>query len=425
MEETWLLSLRGMIFKEAPSSKWANIYGGLHMPGSRLASELKPPRRLLLGPGPSNLHPRVIKALTMPLVGHLDPYFLEVMDETTELLRETFRTSNKVTFPISGTGSAGMEAALCNLIEDGDEVLVGVNGLFGERMVDIIQRYGGKCIRVEEEWGIPLSIERIEESLRESDAKLLCLVHVETSSGVVNPVKEVGDLAKKYNVLFLVDAVSSLGGCVLDVDGFGIDVCYSGTQKCLNSPPGLSPITFSEKAMEVIRERKSKVKSWYFDVSMIEKYWSGGSKSRFYHHTAPVNLIYALRESLRILLEQGLENSWKRHREVSETLIEGIEAMGLEMLVEAQRFRAPTLNAVKTPEGVDEAEVRRRLLSIHGIEVGGGLGRLAGKVWRVGLMGLNASQTNVTLLLKALEQELIRQGFNTEPREGAPKPSKG
>ncbi|MEM2122502.1 MAG: alanine--glyoxylate aminotransferase family protein [Candidatus Bathyarchaeia archaeon] len=380
--------------------------------------ELKPPMRLLLGPGPSNLHPRVINALIMPLVGHLDPYFLEIMDETTELLKEAYRTRNEVTFPISGTGSAGMEAALCNLIEDGDEVLVGVNGLFGERMAEIVQRCGGKCVRVEEEWGTPLNVERIEESLRESNAKVLCVVHVETSSGVINPVKEVGGLARKYNVLFLVDAVSSLGGCELEVDDFGIDVCYSGTQKCLNSPPGLSPITFSERAMEAVRDRKSKVKSWYFDVSMIEKYWSSGSRSRFYHHTAPINLIYALRESLRILLEQGLENSWRRHREVSEALVEGLEAMGLEMLV-GRMFRAPTLNAVKTPEGVDEAEARRRLLSIHGIEIGGGLGKLAGKVWRIGLMGLNASPANVVIFLKALEHELSREGFHIKPGKGA------
>ncbi|MGC8848888.1 MAG: pyridoxal-phosphate-dependent aminotransferase family protein [Candidatus Bathyarchaeia archaeon] len=375
--------------------------------------------RLLLGPGPSNLHPRVVKALSAPLVGHLDPYFLETMDETVELLREAFRTGNEVTFPVSGTGSAGMEAALCNLVEDGDEVLVGINGLFGERMAEIVERYGGRCIKVEEEWGKPLNVDRLEESLRDSHAKIICAVHVETSSGVINPVKEIGRLARKYDVLFLVDAVSSLGGCELDVDGFGIDVCYSGTQKCLNSPPGLSPITFSERAMEVIRNRRSRVKSWYFDVSMIEKYWSSGSRSRFYHHTAPVNLIYALRESLRILLEQGLEKSWRRHRDVSEALIDGLEAMGLEMLVEESIYRAPTLNAVKTPGGVDEAEVRRRLLSIHGIEVGGGLGELAGKIWRIGLMGLNASPANVIQLLKSLEEELNREGFHIRPGEGA------
>ncbi|MGC8961342.1 MAG: pyridoxal-phosphate-dependent aminotransferase family protein, partial [Candidatus Bathyarchaeia archaeon] len=318
-----------------------------------------------------------------------------------------------------GTGSAGMEAALCNLVEDGDEVLVGINGLFGERMAEIVERYGGRCIKVEEEWGKPLNVDRLEESLRDSHAKIICAVHVETSSGVINPVKEIGRLARKYDVLFLVDAVSSLGGCELDVDGFGIDVCYSGTQKCLNSPPGLSPITFSERAMEVIRNRRSRVKSWYFDVSMIEKYWSSGSRSRFYHHTAPVNLIYALRESLRILLEQGLEKSWRRHRDVSEALIDGLEAMGLEMLVEESIYRAPTLNAVKTPGGVDEAEVRRRLLSIHGIEVGGGLGELAGKIWRIGLMGLNASPANVIQLLKSLEEELNREGFHIRPGEGA------
>ncbi|MEM3608562.1 MAG: alanine--glyoxylate aminotransferase family protein [Candidatus Bathyarchaeia archaeon] len=388
------------------------------MPERKLLSELKPPERLLLGPGPSNLHPRVVKALTAPLIGHLDPYFLETMDETVGLLREAFRTENEITFPISGTGSAGMEAALCNLVEEGDEVLVGVNGLFGERMAEIVQRYGGRCVRVEEEWGDPLNVDSLEESLRDSNAKIICVVHVETSSGVINPVREIGRLAEEYDVLFLVDAVSSLGGCELEVDGFGIDVCYSGTQKCLNSPPGLSPITFSEKAMEAIRNRRSKVKSWYFDVSMIEKYWSSGSRSRFYHHTAPINLIYALRESLRILLEQGLEESWRRHRAVSEALIDGLEAMGLEMLVEEHIYRAPTLNAVKTPGGVDEAGVRGRLLSIHGIEVGGGLGRLTGKVWRVGLMGQNASPMNVILLLKSLEEELRKEGFHIRPGEG-------
>lgn len=381
-------------------------------------SELKPPERLLLGPGPSNLHPRVIKALGTSLVGHLDPYFLEVMDETMQLLREAFRTRNEVTFPISGTGSAGMETALCNLIEEGDEILVGVNGLFSERIAEIVQRYNGKCIRVEEEWGIPLNVERIEDSLKKSNVKVLCAVHVETSTGVVNPIREIADLAREYDTLSLVDAVASLGGCELEVDKFGIDICYSGSQKCLNSPPGLSPITFSERAMEVIRNRKEKVKSWYFDVSMIEKYWSSGSRSRFYHHTAPINLIYALRESLRILLEEGLEASWRRHRECGEALIEGVNAMGLEMFVREHKYRAPTLNAVKTPEDVDEGGIRGRLLTIHGIEIGGGLGKLAGKVWRIGLMGLNASPVNVILLLKSLEKELRREGFPIRPGEG-------
>jgi len=370
--------------------------------------ELRPPERLLLGAGPSNTDPRVIRALTSPMVEHLDPYFTEIMDETTQLLRYVFKTGNRITFPISGTGSAGMESAICNVVERGDEVVVCINGFFGERMREMALRCGGKPVTVEAEWGKIIRKEDVEEALSESDAKVVTIVHGETSTGILQPLKEVSRLVHDYGALLVVDAVTSLGGCELDVDDCGIDVCYSASQKCLNSPPGLAPITASEKAMERIRNRETKVQSWYLDLSTIEKYWV--ETDRTYHHTAPILLVYALRESLRLIYEEGLEQRWRRHQKNSSALINGLEALGLRMHAEKEH-RCPSLNAVRVPEGVKDQNVRGTLLQDFNITVSGGLGKLKGKLWRIGLMGLNSSQRNVILVLEALERALRREGY--------------
>jgi len=380
---------------------------------AKIYRELIPPNRILLGPGPSNVDPRVLRAMSSPLVGHLDPYFLELMDETMELLRYVFKTKNRLCIPISGTGSAGMEAAVCNVVERGDEVIVGVNGLFGERMSDVVTRCGGKSIEVKEEWGRVISKEAVEKALSESNAKIVGIVHAETSTGVLQPLKEISKLAKEYGALLLVDTVTSLGGCELNVDELGIDLCYSGTQKCLNCPPGLAPITFNEKAMALVRNRKTKVQSWYLDLSLIEKYWSEG---RVYHHTAPVSMIYGIREALRMIHEEGLEKRWERHKRNSLALISGVEAMGLKM--HPPEHRAPSLNSIAVPNGVPDLDVRKILLNNFNIEIGGGLGVLKGKIWRVGLMGLNSNERNVMLFLDALGRILKSKGYPADPVKG-------
>lgn len=371
--------------------------------------ELNPPNRILLGPGPSNVHPIVLRALSSPLVGHLDPYFMERMDEVMELLRETFVTKNRVCFPISGTGMAGMEAAISNLVQPGEEVIVGSNGFFGQRMAEIVRRYHGKPIEVSEEWGRAIDPSKVEEALSRSGADLVCIVHAETSTGVLQPLEEIGKIAHAHDALFLVDAVTSLSGCELKVDEMGIDVCYSGSQKCLNCPPGLAPITFNERAMDRVRNRRAKAQNWYLDVSLIEQYWSEG---RAYHHTAPISMIYALREALRIIVEEGLEKRWIRHERNRDALIRGIEEMGLRM--HARENRCPTLNTVSVPEGVEDAKVRGFLLDRFNMEIGGGLGPLKGKIWRVGLMGINSSEQNVILFLGALERALRASGFRVK-----------
>ncbi|MEM2226135.1 MAG: alanine--glyoxylate aminotransferase family protein [Candidatus Bathyarchaeia archaeon] len=371
--------------------------------------ELNPPNRILLGPGPSNVHPIVLRAMSSPLVGHLDPYFMELMDEVMELLREIFVTKNKVCFPISGTGMAGMEAAIVNLVQPGDEVIVGSNGFFGQRMAEIVRRCQGKPIEVFEEWGRAINPEKVEEALSNSKANLVCVVHAETSTGVLQPLDRIARIARAHNALLLVDAVTSLSGCELKIDEMGIDVCYSGSQKCLNCPPGLAPITFNERAMERVRNRRTKVQSWYLDVSLIEQYWSEG---RAYHHTAPISMIYALREALRIVVEEGLEARWARHRRNQEALIRGIEEMGLEMF--PPKDRCPTLNAISVPEGVEDAMVRKFLLDRFNMEIGSGLGPLKGRIWRVGLMGINSSEQNVILFLGALERALRAAGFRVK-----------
>ena len=385
---------------------------------AKMYRELIPPNRILLGPGPSNVDPRVLRAMSSPLVGHLDPYFLELMDETMELLRYVFKTKNRLCIPISGTGSAGMEAAVCNVVERGDEVIVGVNGLFGERMSDVVARCGGKSVEVKEEWGRVISKEAVEKALSESNAKVVGIVHAETSTGVLQPLKEISKLAKEYGALFLVDTVTSLGGCELNVDDLGIDICYSGAQKCLNCPPGLAPITFNEKAMALVRNRKTKVQSWYLDLSLIEKYWSEG---RVYHHTAPVSMIYGLREALRIIYEEGLEKRWERHKRNSLALISGVEAMGLKM--HPPDHRLPSLNSIAVPNGVPDLDVRKILLNNFNIEIGGGLGVLKGKIWRVGLMGLNSNERNVMLFLDILGSCLLYTSPSPRDRTRSRMPS--
>lgn len=373
--------------------------------------ELCPPVRLLLGAGPSNVHPRVLKALLSPIVAHLDPYFMSVMDETVDLLRYAFKTKNHITLPISGTGSAGMESAVCNIVERGDEVVILVNGFFSERIRKMVVRCGGKPVIVKAEWGQVFEKEDVERVLSESKAKSIMLVQVETSTGVLQPIPDIANVARDYGALLVVDAVASLGGCKIDVDQYGIDVCYSASQKCLSCPPGLAPITASEKAMEHIRNRKSPVQSWYLDLSTIEKYWI--ERNRAYHHTAPILLVYALREGLRLLNEEGLESVWLRHRKNSTALINGLEALGLTIFGKKESL-SPTITPVVVPKKVSDAKVRTAFLEQFGITVSGGLGNLRGKLLRIGLMGMNSTERNVVLVLNALEHTFRKENFPLE-----------
>ncbi|MEN3333907.1 MAG: alanine-glyoxylate transaminase / serine-glyoxylate transaminase / serine-pyruvate transaminase [Blastocatellia bacterium] len=367
-----------------------------------------PPRRVLLGPGPSPVEDRSLQAMAAPLLGHLDPVFLRCMDDIQELLRFLFETTNRVTVPVSATGSAGMEAALVNTIEPGDDVVVCIHGVFGERMFDIVGRAGGRPIAVRAEWGTAIDPEQIRSALVScSKPKAVAIVHAETSTGVLQDLAGLSDLAQAHGALLIVDAVTSLGGHPVGIDRNGIDVCYSGTQKCLGAPPGLAPVTFSERALDIIRHRQSKVQSWYLDISMVEKYWGG---ERTYHHTAPISMNYALREALRIVYEEGLEARWARHQLNHRALVAGIEAMGLAMNV-APESRLWSLNAVRVPDGVDDGRIRARLLNDHNIEIGGGLGPLKGKIWRIGLMGSGSTRDNVRLVLDALQHALAAEGY--------------
>ena len=364
------------------------------------APKANPPIRTLLGPGPSPVNPRVLQALSLPVVGHLDPEFLKIMDQSMAMLRELFQTKNRLALPMSGTGSAGMETCFVNLVEPGDAVLIGVNGVFGTRMVDVARRCGAQVDTVEAEWGTGLDPAQFRSALGKKNYQLVAIVHAETSTGVLQPIEEISRLVREHGSLLLVDTVTSLGGAPVKVDELGIDACYSGTQKCLSCPPGLSPVTFSERAIEAVRKRKTKVQSWYLDLSMIEKYW--GSE-RVYHHTAPISMNYALHEALRVVLEEGLQASWQRHRQVHEVFIREMRKLELEPAV-AEPIRAPMINAVRIPEGVDDAKVRQRLYDECNIEIGAGLGPLKGKIWRVGLMGHGARVENVELLAKSLRQ---------------------
>jgi alanine-glyoxylate transaminase/serine-glyoxylate transaminase/serine-pyruvate transaminase len=355
-----------------------------------------------------------MKAMLSPVVGHLDPDFVRVMEDIKKLLRIVFQTGNEIAFPVSGTGSAGMETVLANLIEDGDEVVVAVNGAFGERIADAAGRLGAKIHRVEAEWGHIVEASRVEAALKAArQPKLLAVVHAETSTGIYQPVEELGAIAHRCGALMVMDAVTSLGCVPVEIDRWQVDACYSCTQKGIGAPPGLAPVTFSERAMQAVRTRKQKCRSWYFDVAMIERYWG---PDRLYHHTAPISMNYAIYEALRIVVEEGLEARFKRHAANAAALQAGLQAMGLELAAQ-QGYRLPQLTAVRVPDGIDEAKVRADLLRIFNLEIGAGLGVFRGKVWRIGLMGESSRRENVILVLNALETVLAAQG--TEIARGA------
>ena len=367
-------------------------------------SSFNPPVRTLMGPGPSDVHPRVLTAMARPTIGHLDPAFVSMMEEIKALLQYAFQTGNALTIPISAPGSAGMEACFVNLVEPGDKVIVCVNGVFGGRMKENIERAGGTPVVVEDAWGTPVDPNKLEDALKTNrDARLVAFVHAETSTGVQSDAKKLTEVAHHHNCLTIVDAVTSLGGSPLKVDEWNLDAVYSGSQKCLSCTPGLSPVTFSERAVDRIKKRKTRVQSWFLDLNLVMGYW--GSGKRAYHHTAPINPLYGLHEALAMLQEEGLENSWMRHQHHHLALRSGLEAMGLSFLVK-ECSRLPQLNAVVVPEGVDEAILRSRLLNEYNLEIGAGLGALAGRIMRVGLMGYGANMKNVMYCLEALEAVL-------------------
>ena len=372
----------------------------------------EPKDRLLLGPGPSNVNSRVIKAMSMPIMGYLDPSFLKVMDELVAMLKVLFGTSNKFTLPLSGTGTSGMEAALVNILEPGDNVVVGINGLFGQRIADIAGRCGANVTTVTADWGHPLNLTEVEKAVESIDKlALLAAVHIETSTGVIQPLKPLADIAHKHGALFLADAVTSLGGIELKIDEWGVDICYSATQKCVGAPPGMSPITLSDNAVEKIRNRTSSIQSFYLDLLLLEKYWI---TDRTYHHTASMHIIYAVREALSMAIEEGLPNRVHRHKTKAEALKEGLRALGFDILAQ-EGYQAPPLTAPIIPDTVDEASIRKSLLSEYGIEIAGGFGPLAGKIWRIGLMGESSQETNVLTFLKALEELLAKTDHKFEP----------
>lgn len=381
-------------------------------PSATRIRSFHPPQRTLLGPGPSDIHPRTIAAMGQPIIGYLDPVFVDMMDELKTLLRYAYKTDNALTFPISGPGSVGMETCFVNLVEPGDKVIVGRNGVFGGRMIENVQRCGATAIVVEDDWGKPVDPQKIDDAFRQHpDARLLAFVHAETSTGCASDVKTLVDIAHRHHALSIVDAVTSLGGSELRVDAWGIDAVYSGSQKCLSCTPGLSPASFSDAALERVKARKSKGQSWFMDLNLVLEYW--GNTKRTYHHTAPINGLYALHEALLMLHEEGLENAWARHRRHHAALRAGLEALGLDFVV-AEASRLPQMNAVFVPEGVNDAEVRRRLLAEFNLEIGAGLGPLAGKVWRFGLMGYSCRIENVMLCLAALEAVLSDLGHPVE-----------
>ena len=364
-----------------------------------------------MGPGPSNVGPSVLEAMSRPLVGHLDPAFVKMMEQIKAMLRHVFLTKNEMTFPVSGTGSAGMEFCCVNLVEPGDEVIIGVNGVFGARMREVAERCGAQVRTVEAEWGRVIEAGQVEDALKKvSRPKLVALVHAETSTGALTPVEEISRLAHEAGALLVLDTVTSLGGCPVRTDEWQVDAVYSGTQKCLSCPPGLAPASFSPRAREVATKRKHKVQSWYLDVNLLASYWG---QERAYHHTAPITMNYALHEALRLVLNEGLENRWRRHEQNHLALKAGLKAMGLP-IASQEGHQLWQLNAVTVPEGVDEAAVRKRLLSDFNIEIGAGLGPLKGKIWRVGLMGETSSKANVKAFLSALGQILNDSGRKTD-----------
>lgn len=373
------------------------------MTNAPVVDELTPPVRTLMGPGPSDVHPRVLGAMGTPLVGHLDPAFLDVMNEVQELLRYAFRTDNQWTIPISGTGSAAMEAAFANLVQPGDTVLVPSNGYFGHRMASMANRAGGDVVSVDAPWGEPLNPRDVEDAFETHQPEVFGFVHAETSTGVRQPgVPELTEIAHAHDAFVIADTVTSLGGVELRVDAWDIDVAYSGAQKCLSCPPGASPITLSDRAMDRILTRETPVRSWYLDLSLLEGYWG---EDRSYHHTAPVTNVYALREALRLVAEEGIERRWERHRQIARTLVSGLADLGLERYA-AEEYWLPSLNTVRVPDGVDEAALIDHLLDEYGIEIAAGLGDLAGEVLRIGCMGHSARSANVYQLLAALEETL-------------------
>lgn len=354
-----------------------------------------------MGPGPSDVHPRVLKAMATPLVGHLDPDFVQIMDEVKSMVQHTYQTQNELSFVVSAPGSAGMETCLVNLLEPGDEAVICIHGVFGGRMADIAERCGAKVIRVEAPWGTPIDPQQVKDALATCSPKLVAIVHAETSTGVLQPLPEISAMTHAAGALLVVDAVTSYCGTDLRVDEWGIDAIYTGTQKCLSAPPGLSPVSFSDRAVKVMEQRKTKVQSWFLDLSLVRNYWAGAKRA--YHHTAPVSSIYALREAYRLVLEEGLEKRFARHTANHLKLRAGLEALGFSFLVE-EAYRLPMLNAVKLPAGIDEAQLRSRLLHEYNIEIGAGLGAFAGKIWRIGLMGESSTPNHVNMLLSALKE---------------------
>lgn len=369
-------------------------------------SNLNPPVRILMGPGPSDIHPRVLQAIGKNTVGHLDPYYLQLMDQTQAMLRTLFRTSNRMTFAVSGTGSAGMEATVVNLIEPGDAMAVCVNGVFGSRMCDVAERAGAKVTKVERPWGEVFTAADLQDALARKP-KVVGIVMAETSTGAWQPIEEISRIVHEAGAMLLVDTVTALGGVPVEVDKWNIDAVYSGSQKCLSCPPGLAPVSFNERAMQTILNRKTKVQSWYLDVSMLASYWGS---DRVYHHTAPINMSYALFEALQVILEEGLESCCARHMLQHHALKAGLAAIGIHYAAQPGH-QLPMLNAVRVPDGVDDATIRRGLLQRFGIEIGAGLGAFKGKVWRIGLMGYGARPANVLLFLAALEQLLAEQHY--------------
>ena len=374
-----------------------------------------PPVRTLMGPGPSDVHPRVLAAMARPTIGHLDPAFVAMMDEVKVLLQHAFQTRNGLTFPVSAPGSAGMETCFVNLVEPGDKVIVCQNGVFGGRMKENVERAGGVAVMVEDAWGEAIDPQKLEDALKKHrDAKIVAFVHAETSTGAQSDAKTLAEIARRHDCLTIMDCVTSLAGTPVKIDEWGIDAAYSGTQKCLSCTPGLSPVAFGERALAKLKARKSKVQSWFLDLTLVMGYW--GSGKRAYHHTAPVNALYGLHEALVMLNEEGLEQSWARHQRNHLALRAGIEAMGLSFVVK-EKDRLPQLNAVRAPAGVDEAQVRTKLLSDYNLEIGGGLGALAGKIWRIGLMGYASNPKNVLFCLGALDAVLT--GLRAPIQSGA------
>jgi alanine-glyoxylate transaminase/serine-glyoxylate transaminase/serine-pyruvate transaminase len=379
---------------------------------ARKIGSFYPPQRTLMGPGPSEIHPRVFSAMGRPTIGYLDPVFVEMMEELKELLRYAFQTRNALTFPVSGPGSAGMEMCFVNMVEPGDKVIVCRNGVFGGRMIENVERAGGVPVVIEDAWGKPVDPQKVEDAFKQHrDAKILAFVHAETSTGVASDAAALAQIARRHGAFTIVDAVTSLGGTPVLVDEWGLDAVYSASQKCLSCTPGLSPITFSERVIDLVKRRSRKVQSWFMDLNLLLGYW--GATTRTYHHTAPTNALYSLHEALVMLREEGLENAWARHQRNHKALKAGLETLGLRFLVE-EPCRLPQMNAVYVRAGLDEKEVRRRLLAEFNLEIGAGLGELAGRVWRFGIMGYSCKMENVMLALCALEALFADMGAEIE-----------